>query len=66
MPDEEINFSLKNIRESIYGVSEQFMDDVKVIFDKIRNNSMIVYDFRYGLVSGAFRFDIAEITNFQD
>lgn len=46
-----MNRKVKAIRDSIYGVSEQFMDDVKVIFDEYRNNSMIFYVLSEGFVS---------------
>lgn len=53
IPDEDMNKNVETIRDSFYGVSEQFMDDVKVIFGKMRSDSMIFDHIFHGLVSGA-------------
>lgn len=57
MFDQDIIKNVEIIRNSIYGVSELFMDDVKVIFGRIRNDSMVFDHIFNGLVSGVSCFD---------
>lgn len=59
--DEAINENLKIIRKNNYGVSELLMDDVHVILDKFRNNSLMFEKITFGLVSGASLSNLAEI-----
>lgn len=61
--DDDIRKLVKGIRDHIYGVSDQFMDDVKVIYDKFRNIMMIPDDMTYCLVSETPRSNTAGITN---
>lgn len=48
--DEDIIKRVKLIRDSIYGVGEQLMNDFKVILEEYRNNSMVFDGLSEGLV----------------
>lgn len=59
MSEERLNEQLDFLRTNFYGVSEQFMDDVKTLAYQYQNKmNDLVGGIFGGLVSGIFRFDI--------
>lgn len=63
LSDEDINNEVKRLRDSIYGVSDQFVDDVKAILDKFRNYSMIIEWLPESLVSKTSVFHLGWTNN---